>query len=341
MINLKNISVEFISNGKKFKAVDNVSLEIESGDIYGIVGFSGAGKSTLVRTINLLQRPTEGEVTVNGKNLTDMTKKELREERKNIGMIFQHFNLMPSRTVLENVLYPLKKSKLTKSEKEEKALKLLELVEIRDKKDAYPSQLSGGQKQRVAIARALSNDPQILLCDEATSALDPKTTVSILKLLKKVNNELGITIVLITHEMQAVKEICTKTAIMDKGRIIERGSIVEIFADPKEKLTKNFIEIANNTENDVEKIKAHLKDYDFRNKKLVRLSYIGKSATKSLVMDIYEKFSVKTNILSGNIEFLGDTPFGNLIVINEGEEKNIAKAYEYLKSQGTYVTEIN
>lgn len=340
MISLKNVNVEFVNNNRVFKAVDNISLEIKSQDIYGIVGFSGAGKSTLVRTINLLQRPSSGEVIVKGKNLINMSKKELREERKNIGMIFQHFNLMPSRTILENVLYPLKKSNLSKDEKIKKAMRLLKLVEIEDKKDSYPSELSGGQKQRVAIARALSNDPEILLCDEATSALDPKTTISILELLKKVNKELKVTIVLITHEMQVVKEICTKVAIMDKGRIIEHGSIVDIFSDPKEELTKNFINIANNTDITVQKVKSHI-EKDFNNQKLVKFSYIGKSATKSLIIDIYEKFNVRTNILSGNIEFLGDTPFGNLIVINQGEQKNIEKAYEYLRENGTYVSELN
>lgn len=341
MISLKNITVEFNNNNKSFKAVDNVSLEIKEKDIYGIVGFSGAGKSTLVRTINLLQRPTAGEVIVNGKNLMNLSNKDLRSERKNIGMIFQHFNLMPSRTILENVLYPLKKSKLTKDEKLKKALKLLELVEIHEKKDSYPSELSGGQKQRVAIARAMASDPEILLCDEATSALDPKTTISILKLLKKVNRELGVTIVLITHEMQVVKEICTNVAIMDRGQIIERGSIVDIFAKPKESLTKSFIEIANNLDTTVEKVKSHIDFNEFDNKKLVRLSYIGDSATKALIVDIYEKFNVRTNILSGNIEFLGDVPFGNLIVINEGSKEDIEKAYKYLKSKGTYVSEIN
>ena len=340
MIDIKNVTVEFENKNKVFKAVDDVSLKINKKEIYGIVGFSGAGKSTLVRTINLLQRPTSGEVFIKDRDLVKLSKKELRKERKNIGMIFQHFNLMPSRTILENVLYPLKDSDISKEEKNKRALELLKLVEIEEKKDHYPSELSGGQKQRVAIARALSNNPEILLCDEATSALDPKTTLSILKLLKKVNEELGVTIVLITHEMNVVKEICTGVSIMDKGKIIESGSIIEIFANPQKELTKSFINVANNMDTTIEKIKAHLDPKDFENKKLVKLSYVGESATKGLIVDIYDRFDVKTNILSGNIEFLGDTPFGNLIVINEGKEENIDAAYEYLKAQGTFVEEI-
>ena len=341
MISLKNITVEFKNKDESFKAVDDVSIDICNSDIYGIVGFSGAGKSTLVRTINLLQRPNTGEVLIDNKDLMKISKKELRQERKNIGMIFQHFNLMPSRTILENVMYPLKNSKLSKKEREEKALNLLELVEIKEKKDHYPSELSGGQKQRVAIARALSNDPEILLCDEATSALDPQTTLSILKLLKKLNEKLNITIVLITHEMQVVKEICNKIAVMDKGKIIERGSIVEVFSSPKEELTKSFINTANNLDSTIEKIKEHI-DINIlgENTKLSKFSYIGSSATKALIIEIYEKYNVKTNILSGNIEFLGDVPFGNLIVINEGKCDDIKLAYKYLKENGTYVEEI-
>lgn len=338
MIELRNINVEFNRKNEKFHAVNNVSLEVCKGDIYGIVGFSGAGKSTLVRTINLLQKPSSGEVLINNKNLMDLSKKELREERKNIGMIFQYFNLMNSRTVLENVIYPLKNSELSKKEIEDKAIKLLELVEIKEKRDVYPSELSGGQKQRVAIARALANDPEILLCDEATSALDPQITVSILKLLKKVNKSLGVTIVLITHEMQVVKEICNKVAIMDKGQIIERGSLVEIFAKPQKELTINFINTANNTINTLEKLKDHLDIKDFNeNKRLVKLSYIGSSAEKPLIVNLYEKFKVSTNILSGSIEYLGDTPFGNLIVINEGDSENINNAYKYLEEEKTLV----
>ena len=217
MIDLKHISVVFEKDRKRFTAVDDVSLKVDEGDVFGIVGYSGAGKSTLVRTINLLQPPTSGEVIVNGEDLTKLPVKELRQRRKKIGMIFQHFNLMNARTILGNVLYPLKDSKLSDADKEKKAMDLLRLVGIEEKAHSYPRELSGGQKQRVAIARALANDPKILLCDEATSALDPRTTTSILHLLKRLNKEMNLTIVLITHEMQAVKEICNKVAVMESG----------------------------------------------------------------------------------------------------------------------------
>src|SRR5574337_206753 len=241
MINLTDISVRFTQKNSEVVAVDQVSLQVDKGDIYGIVGYSGAGKSTLVRVINLLQKPTTGKVIVEGKNLVDLSPRALREERKKIGMIFQHFNLMTSRTIADNVAFPLKGSGLSKQEIAAKVDHLLSLVGILDKKDAYPNKLSGGQKQRVAIARALANDPKILLCDEATSALDPKTTLAILELLQEVNQKLGITIVIITHEMQVVKEICNKVAVMETGRVIEHGRVVDIFDEPKAPLTRDFI----------------------------------------------------------------------------------------------------
>ena len=238
MIYLKNICKTFIDDNKKeVHAVNDVSLTINDGDIFGIIGFSGAGKSTLVRCINLLERPTSGTVEVDGKDLTKLSEKELRESRKKIGMIFQHFNLFPSRTIFGNVAFPLQGSGLSKEEIAAKVRNLLELVGISEKENAYPSQLSGGQKQRVAIARALANDPDILLCDEATSALDPQTTKAILDLLKDLNKKLGITIVVITHEMAVVKEICNKVAVMEKGRVVEEGDVFSIFANPQEALT--------------------------------------------------------------------------------------------------------
>ena len=225
MIELKNIDVTFQQSGKTVEAVKQVNITIEDGDIYGIIGYSGAGKSTLVRTINLLQRPTNGTVTVSGVELTSLKEAQLRDARKKIGMIFQHFNLMNTLSVFDNVAFPLKRSGLSKAEIKEKVESLLHLVGLEDKITSYPRQLSGGQKQRVAIARALANDPDVLLCDEATSALDPKTTESILELLKKVNEQLGITIVIITHEMQVVKEICNKVAVMEQGLITEQESL--------------------------------------------------------------------------------------------------------------------
>ena len=246
MIELTHVSKDFGKGQQEVHAVRDVSLSIDKGEIFGIIGFSGAGKSTLVRCINLLERPNAGTVTVDGKEITALSVKELRQTRKKIGMIFQHFNLMPSRTVAGNVAYPLRGSGLSKQETADKVQRLLELVGIGDKADAYPKQLSGGQKQRVAIARALANDPSVLLCDEATSALDPQTTKSILHLLKHLNETLGITVVLITHEMAVVKEICHRVAVMEHGRVVEQGDVFNVFADPKQEITKNFIHTTSN-----------------------------------------------------------------------------------------------
>ena len=272
MIDLKNITVDFDG----FKAVDDVSLKVEKNDIYGIVGFSGAGKSTLVRTINLLQRPTSGEVIVNGENILDLSKSELRAKRKNIGMIFQHFNLLNNITVLDNVIYPIKKLNISKEEKIKKAKELLEVVGIGDKADSYPRELSGGQQQRCAIARALASEPEILLCDEATSALDPKTTKQILKLLKDINKKLGLTIVIITHQMEVVKDLCNKCAVMQDGKVVESGPTLDIFANPKDSLTREFVETSTNVAETIEEVKQNigiLKD----NELLVKLNYIGAS----------------------------------------------------------------
>ena len=331
MIDLKNISVVFEKDHHRFTAVDDVSIQVNPGDVFGIVGYSGAGKSTLVRTINLLQPPTAGEVIVNGEDLTKLPVKELRARRKKIGMIFQHFNLMNARTILGNVLYPLKDSPLSDEEKKKKAMDLLHLVGIEDKADSYPRELSGGQKQRVAIARALANDPKILLCDEATSALDPRTTTSILHLLKRLNKEMNLTIVLITHEMQAVKEICNKVAVMESGRVVEAGSLIDIFANPQEEITQQFVNTASHWDETIDKLKDHgYFDAEDPTSELIHLRYIGASATNPVLNDVFTKFGVKTNILSGSIEFLEDVPFGNLVVLFEGTPESIAQAKQYM-----------
>ena len=332
MIDLKNIIVDFDG----FKAVDNVNLKVEKNDVYGIVGFSGAGKSTLVRTINLLQRPTSGEVLINGENILDLPKKELRARRKNIGMIFQHFNLLNNITVLDNVIYPIRKLKIPKEEKVKKAKDLLQVVGIGDKADNYPRELSGGQQQRCAIARALASDPEILLCDEATSALDPKTTKQILKLLKDLNAKLGLTIVIITHQMEVVKDLCNKCAVMQAGKIIEAGPTLEIFANPKEPLTREFVETSTNVAETIEEVKQNigiLKD----NELLVKLNYIGASTTEPLINDLYDKFGVKTNVLAGNIEFITGIPVGNLIVSLSGDRENLGKIGDYLEERNVDV----
>lgn len=325
MIDLKNITVDFDG----FKAVDDVSLNIEKGDIYGIVGFSGAGKSTLVRTINLLQRPTAGDVVVNGSSMLDLSNKDLRAKRKNIGMIFQHFNLLNNITVLDNVIYPIRKLKIPKAEKVKKAQELLEVVGIGDKADAYPRELSGGQQQRCAIARALASDPEILLCDEATSALDPKTTKQILKLLKELNERLGLTIVIITHQMEVVKDLCNKCAVMDAGKVVEAGSTLEIFANPKKELTREFVETSTNVSETIEEVKQNIGILK-ENELLVKLNYIGDSTTEPIINDLYAKYGITTNVLAGNIEFITGVPVGNLIVTMAGDTEALANIGNYL-----------
>lgn len=328
MIELNNITVDFDG----FLACDDVSLHVEKNDIYGIVGFSGAGKSTLVRTINLLQRPSAGSVIVKGENLLDLSKKDLRAKRKNIGMIFQHFNLLNNITILDNVIYPIRKLKIPKEEKVKKAKELLEVVGIADKADSYPRELSGGQQQRCAIARALASDPEILLCDEATSALDPKTTKQILSLLKELNQRLGLTIVIITHQMEVVKDLCNKCAVMQDGKIVENGSTLEIFANPKDPLTKEFVETSTNVAETIDQVKENIGILK-ENELLVKLNYIGESTTEPLINDLYEKFGVKTNVLAGNIEFITGVPVGNLIVTLSGEKENLGKIGDYLEER--------
>ena len=338
MIELKSVSKTFISDKKEVHAVDQVDLTINNGDIFGIIGFSGAGKSTLVRCINLLERPTEGQVLVNGQELTALSPKKLREARKKIGMIFQHVNLMPSRTIGGNVAYPLKGSGLSKEQIREKVRSLLTLVGIADKENAYPSQLSGGQKQRAAIARALANDPKILLCDEATSALDPQTTKSILNLLKKLNESLGITIVVITHEMAVVKEICSRVAVMDHGRVVEEGEVFSVFAAPKEKLTRDFIKTTSNLQKIEELVAEHSPVTALKpGERIVRLSYVEKNASEPLISTVTQKFGVILNIIFADVEIVQNAPIGGTVAIISGESGQIDAALAYLREKNVGV----
>ena len=338
IIELQNITKTFVQDGKSFNAVEDASVSIEKGDIYGIIGFSGAGKSTLVRTINLLGRPTSGSVTVKGKDFLSLNEKELREERKKIGMIFQHFNLMPSRNVFDNVAFPLKRSGLSKAQIAEKVHSLLKLVEIDEKAANFPSQLSGGQKQRVAIARSLANDPDILLCDEATSALDPTTTKSILKLLKKLKAQLGLTIVIITHQMEVIKEICDKVAVMEKGKIVETGDVFSIFANPQNEVTKRFIRSTSNLSK-VEELIAegspvvHLE----KGEKLVRFRYIEKNVSEPLISAISRLYEVTINIIFAEIEIVQDAPIGGTVAIVSGDEKTVERAIAHIAAQNVGV----
>lgn len=338
MIELKNLYKSYTTKAGKVEAVKDVTLKINKGDIYGIIGFSGAGKSTLVRCINLLEKPNKGQVIIDGKNLVTLSNKELRKERKKIGMIFQHFNLMKSRTVFENIAYPLRGSGLSKEEIRGKVLSLLKLVELEDKESAYPSQLSGGQKQRVGIARALANDPKVLLCDEATSALDPQTTKSILRLLKEVNKKLNLTIVVITHEMHVVKEICTRVAVMEKGRIVEEGNIFKVFSEPKQEITRNFIESTSILSNINYLIEDKSSVVEIReDEKILKLKYLENSTTEPIISIISREFNVDANIIFGNVEIIEDAPLGGLIVIIRGEEEKVRNVIKYLEENNVEV----
>lgn len=338
MIKLENISKSFAINGKTVEAVKDVCLEIRQGEIFGIIGFSGAGKSTLVRCINLLEKPEKGRVIIDGEDITHYEGKELRRVRQRIGMIFQHFNLMPSRTVFENIELPLKLTKLSASERSQKIKKLLDLVGLSDKAQSYPSQLSGGQKQRVAIARAIANDPKVLLCDEATSALDPQTTHSILQLLKEVNTRLGITIVVITHQMEVIKEICDRVAVMQKGVVVEKGDIVEVFSAPQAPITKSFIQAADNFEAFSDLVKLNSAITGIKPSQPVWfLTYRGAVAGEPLMSELYRRFEVKANIIYGNIDYFKQCIVGKLGVAIEGRADQIEKARQFLIDQKVIV----
>ena len=331
MIELTHISKDFVSGGRTVHAVQDVSLSIGKGEIFGIIGFSGAGKSTLVRCINLLERPTSGSVTVDGKEMTALSARELRQARKKIGMIFQHFNLMPSRTVFGNVAYPLRGSGLSREQIADKVHRLLELVGIGDKAEAYPKQLSGGQKQRVAIARALANDPNVLLCDEATSALDPQTTKAILRLLKNLNEKLGITVVIITHEMAVVKEICDRVAVMEHGRVVEQGEVFNVFADPRQEITRSFIHTTSNLRKIEELIEEDSPVVQLKPGELiVRLSYIQRNVSEPLISTVSRKFDITLNIIFSDIAIVQNAPIGGTVAIISGEREQITQAIAYL-----------
>lgn len=338
MIELTHISKNFASGGRTVHAVQDVSLSIGKGEIFGIIGFSGAGKSTLVRCINLLERPTSGSVTVDGKEMTALSARELRQARKKIGMIFQHFNLMPSRTVFGNVAYPLRGSGLSGEQIADKVHRLLELVGIGDKAEAYPKQLSGGQKQRVAIARALANDPNVLLCDEATSALDPQTTKAILRLLKDLNEKLGITVVIITHEMAVVKEICDRVAVMEHGRVVEQGEVFNVFADPRQEITRSFIYTTSNLRKIEELIEEDSPVVQLKPGELiVRLSYIQRNVSEPLISTVSCKFDITLNIIFSDIAIVQNAPIGGTVAIISGERAQITQAMQYLSEKNVGV----
>lgn len=326
MYKLENLSKEFVEKDNTVVAVRDVNLHIEKGKIFGIIGFSGAGKSTLVRCLNLLETPTTGKVIFNGKNLLEIDQKELRKYRQKIGMIFQSFNLLAQRTVVDNVCYPLEVAGVKRKEARKKALELLEMVGIADKAKSYPAQLSGGQKQRVAIARALATDPDVLLCDEATSALDPITTTAILELLKKINQQLGVTIIIITHEMKVVQQICDNVAVMSEGCIVEQGAVKEIFVNPKSEITKKLVLDKNISTPDV-------------GRKFLRIVFEGQSAFEPIISSLTLESKELVNILGANTENIGGKAYGQMLIELPDKPVSVEGIKGYLDRKGIFYEE--
>lgn len=328
MIQFQGVSKIFRSKNKEVRAVKNVTLNVNKGEIYGVIGFSGAGKSTLLRLVNLLEKPTEGKVVVGDRDLTALSARELRQLRRRIGMIFQTFNLFNSRTVYGNVAYPLRLARTPRARIRERVTELLRFVGLEDKADQYPEQLSGGQKQRVGIARALATSPDILICDEATSALDPETTGEILKLLKKVNEEYGITILLITHEMHVIRSICDRVAVMENGAVIEEGPVFDIFAHPKKQTTRSFISSVQNDKLSP-KLLALLKQH--HSGRLYRVVFKGGTTGEPVLSRAAKKYDIDFSIIYGSINELQGQLFGSLIVEFAGEDSEIARVVEELE----------
>ncbi len=341
MIEIQHLNKTYHLKSGDVEAVKDVNLTVREGEIYGVIGYSGAGKSSLIRCINLLELPDSGSITVGGVKLTEMTAdgkmtviktKELNRARRGIGMIFQHFNLLDRSTVFENIAYPLKHSGMTKQQIHDRVIELLELVDLSDKIDVYPSQLSGGQKQRVAIARALANNPKVLLSDEATSALDPDATESILHLLKQLNKKLGITIVLITHEMAVIKAICHKVAVMEHGKVVEEGEVYDIFANPQMEITKKFIGSASA----LNKIHSLIRKgsplvQTTGGDKLLKLMFEKDCVGEAIISDISRRFNVNVNIVLASVEMLQGSQLGSMIAVLSGSEENTTAAVSYLK----------
>ncbi|AFQ42789.1 methionine ABC transporter ATP-binding protein [Desulfosporosinus meridiei] len=330
MIQIKQLVKKYSSPQGQVMALDNVSLNILPGTIYGIIGLSGAGKSTLVRCLNLLEKPSSGKIIVAGQELTALSSKELRKARQNIGMIFQHFYLLQSRTVSENIAFPLEIAGVPKTEISIRVKELLHLVGLEDKATAYPGQLSGGQKQRVGIARALATKPQVLLCDEATSALDPQTTLSILNLLRDINQKLGLTIVMITHEMKVVKEICTHVAVIHAAHIVENGPVESVFIKPQSDIARQFVSTVFPNELPADLLKELATHPD---SEIVRIQFLGTRASDPIITDLLRTCEVRANILYGSIDHLRSTLFGTLTLELQGSPEQLKEAHHYLTSR--------
>ena len=328
MIQVENLCKRFNTKGGTVEAAKNISFSIEKGEIFGIIGLSGAGKSTLVRCLNLLERPTSGTVRVNGKNLTELSEKELRKERQKIGMIFQHFNLLMQRTALDNVCFPMEIAGIKKAEARKKALEYLRIVGLEEKALSYPSQLSGGQKQRVAIARVLASDPQILLCDEATSALDPQTTKAILELIKEINRDYGITVVVITHEMSVVQEICDKVAVLERGALVETGTVEELFRNPKTDEAKKLV------------FSGRTQIQEMKGKRLVRVTFQEKSSFEPVIANLVLTYRTPVNILYADTKNINGQAQGEMILQLPEIEEVANKMIQYLRDINMGVEEV-
>ncbi|WP_312092487.1 methionine ABC transporter ATP-binding protein [Niallia sp.] len=331
MINVNSVKKIYSSRSGKVTAVDHVDLTIHSGEIFGIIGYSGAGKSTLIRMLNGLEIPTEGSVSVAGHEVSKIKGSKLRKARQEISMIFQHFNLLWSRTVKENIAFPLEIAGVKKTAREKKVLELIKLVGLEGREDAYPSQLSGGQKQRVGIARALASDPKVLLCDEATSALDPQTTDAILDLLVDINKRLGLTIVLITHEMHVIRKICHRVAVMEDGKVVETGPVIDVFKQPKKEITKRFVQQVIEPEEAKDTIE-HLTE-QYQTGSLIMLGFVGESAEQPVITNLIRSFAVSVNIIQGKISPTQNGSYGTLYIHLDGEKEEIEKAIQYLHAQ--------
>ncbi|MGN1128006.1 MAG: methionine ABC transporter ATP-binding protein [Candidatus Flemingiibacterium sp.] len=329
MIELVNVSKHFETSSGTVEAVNNVSLKIDKGDIFGIIGLSGAGKSTLVRCINLLERPTEGQVLFDGVDLCTLSPAQLREQRRKITMIFQGFNLLSQRTALKNVCYPMEISGVPKAKQLEKAKELLGIVGLSDRMNSYPAQLSGGQKQRVAIARALATDPQVLLCDEATSALDPNTTRSILALLKEINEKLGVTVIIITHEMKVVEQICNRVAVLDHGNVVETGLVKDVFLSPKSEIARDLILPKGGAAK------------NFTGGKIIRLVFDGQASSEPIVANICLECRAAVNIMGADTKDIGGRAFGQILLQLPGDEASAGRIIKYLDSKGCKYEEVN
>lgn len=338
MIKIEGLTKTYTSRKNTVTAIENISLHIPKGAIFGIIGLSGAGKSTLVRCINRLEEPTEGSIIIDGEDITKMNAQELRKARQKIGMIFQHFHLLQSRTVFDNIAYPLEVAGYKKEAIKRRVQELLPLVGLEDKANVYPSQLSGGQKQRVGIARALATNPKVLLCDEATSALDPQTTLSILELLKSINKQFGLTIILITHEMKVVKEICTDVAVIDSSQIVEQGPVEQVFIQPQSAIAKEFVSSVFPNELPGDLLRQLAAN---PNSQIVRIQFLGSTASDPIITDLIKNFDIKANILYGSIDHLRNTLFGTLTLELQGSPEQLDSAHKYLQDRNLKVEVIH